>query len=157
MKHLAYLYSLNWHLVADAFATWRKTISTDRRTEWDCMVRWDRLYGPTSKTLQSQQQQQQASQAEGDDNAPIGSRKASRSTQSRYKDPPPASPSVSLQMMPPPAQSGPLKMTDLNRKQIRRGYMYEAIKRVIKKREAALNKCKPRHTSWTPIYLFHLY
>ncbi|KAG8949042.1 chromatin modification- protein VID21 [Tulasnella sp. 424] len=147
LKHFAFLYSLNWQLVADAFATWRKSISTDRRTDWDCMVRWDRMFGPMSKQLALQQQQQQQQQMELDDNTPIGSRKGSRNIASRYKDPPPPTPSSaggSVQMMPPPGQQqpnpGPLKLSDLNRKQIRRGFMHEAMKRTAKKRELALQK-----------------
>ncbi|KIO17854.1 hypothetical protein M407DRAFT_32473, partial [Tulasnella calospora MUT 4182] len=147
LKHFAFLYSLNWQLVADAFASWRKSISTDRRTDWDCMVRWDRMFGPMSKQLALQQQQQQQQQMELDDNTPIGSRKGSRNIASRYKDPPPPTPSSaggSVQMMPPPGQQqpnpGPLKLSDLNRKQIRRGFMHEAMKRTAKKRELALQK-----------------
>lgn len=146
LKHLCHLYSLNWHLIADDFNTWRKSVSTDRRTEWDCMVRWDRMLGPTAKSQQQQQQQQVQQQAEGaEDSAPIGSRRASRSTtqQSRYKEPPPAAtPSVNLQMPPPPTTTTTQgnKLTDLNRKQIRRGYLHEAIRRVMKKREASANK-----------------
>lgn len=147
LKHFAFLYSLNWQLVADAFGSWRKSISTDKRTDWDCMVRWDRMFGPMSKQLALQQQQQQQQQMELDDNTPIGSRKASRNISSRYKDPPPPTPSSaggSVQMMPPPGQQqpnpGPLKLSDLNRKQIRRGFMHEAMKRTAKKREVALQK-----------------
>ncbi|KAG8975293.1 chromatin modification- protein VID21, partial [Tulasnella sp. 427] len=162
LKHFAFLYSLNWQLVADAFATWRKSISTDRRTDWDCMVRWDRMFGPMSKQMALQQQQQQQQQMEVDDNTPIGSRKASRTAASRYKDPPPPTPSSaggSVQMMPPPGQQqpnpGPLKLSDLNRKQIRRGFMHEAMKRTAKKRELALQKATNNQTKSRNIVNIH--
>ena len=137
LKHLAFLYSLNWSVVADAFASWRKSISTDKRTEWDCMIRWDRMFGPASRQIAAQQEQRQnqMNNIEIDDNAPIGSRKAQRSTQSRYREPPPPTPSSPVALQAAPGQ--PLKMSDMSRKQIRRGYMYEAIKRVVKKRDIA--------------------
>lgn len=139
LKHLAYLYSLNWNVISDAFATWRKTISTDRRTEWDCMVRWDKMYGPSAKAQAAQQVVNQQHQMEIDDNTPIGSRKASRSVQSRYKEPPTPS-SSSVQMMPPPNAGVPPQSFSSNRKQLRRTCMHEAMKRVMKKREIALSK-----------------
>lgn len=157
MKHFAFLYSLNWQLVADAFGTWRKSISNDKRTDWDCMVRWDRMFGPMSKQLALQQQQQQQQQMELDDNTPIGSRKASRNAASRYKEPPPTPSSAggSVQMMPPPGQqqqnTGPIKLSDLNRKQIRRGFMHEAMKRTAKKRELAIQKGSLSEGNWLKI------
>ncbi|KAG8903420.1 chromatin modification- protein VID21 [Tulasnella sp. 403] len=142
LKHLAYIYSLNWSLIADAFGSWRKSAPTDKRSEWDCMIRWDRLYGPTAKQLQLQQQQQQQDAMAVDENQSIGARRGARSTQSRYRDPP-QTPSVALQMMPPPSQptgATPIKLSDLTKKQIRRGYMHEAIKRIAKKREVSMVK-----------------
>lgn len=41
LKGLADRYSGNWSLIADMFNSARVTISTDRRTAWDCLARWD--------------------------------------------------------------------------------------------------------------------
>lgn len=44
-------YSWNWNLVADLFNSARSTVSTDRRSAWDCYHRWDQKWGPASKTV----------------------------------------------------------------------------------------------------------
>jgi chromatin modification-related protein VID21 len=41
LKNLADRYSGNWSLIADIFNSSRVTISTDKRTAWDCFARWD--------------------------------------------------------------------------------------------------------------------
>ena len=41
LKGLVERYAGNWTLVADMFNSARVTISTDRRTAWDCLARWD--------------------------------------------------------------------------------------------------------------------
>lgn len=41
LKSLADRYPGNWSLIADVFNSARVTISTDRRTAWDCLARWD--------------------------------------------------------------------------------------------------------------------
>jgi chromatin modification-related protein VID21 len=42
-------YAWNWRLIADLFNSARGTISTDKRSAWDCYHRWDQKWGPTSK------------------------------------------------------------------------------------------------------------
>lgn len=42
-------YAWNWRLIADLFNSARGTISTDKRSGWDCYHRWDQKWGPTSK------------------------------------------------------------------------------------------------------------
>lgn len=147
LKHLAYLYSLNWNVIADAFATWRKTIATDRRSEFDCMERWHRLYGAASKGNNQDQQSPQvdpsviafsAAESEGPSG---GLRRGARNAQSRYKEPPPPTPQTpSVQMMPPPGQVPQMRFDSLTRKQIRRGCLIEAIRRMTKKRDATGSK-----------------
>jgi chromatin modification-related protein VID21 len=141
LKHLAYLYSLNWKLVSDAFATWRIGINTDKRTEWDCFERWNRLWGPSgiaSRQLQQAQLQQQLAEqqaqneAQSGDADSIGQRRQARSTQSVFKKPPP--PPLQLQLPP----SNPMNMS--TKKQIRRTFLFEAIKKSAKKRDATLMK-----------------
>ncbi|KAG8879824.1 chromatin modification- protein VID21 [Tulasnella sp. 331] len=146
LKHLAYLYSLNWNVIADAFATWRKTIVTDRRSEFDCMERWHRLYGSSSKNNQDQQSPQvdpsviAFSTAESD--GPSGGlRRGARNAQNRYKEPPPLTlQTPSVQMMPPPGQVPQMRFDSLTKKQIRRGCLIEAIRRMPKKRDATGSK-----------------
>ncbi|KAF8583656.1 hypothetical protein K439DRAFT_1201628 [Ramaria rubella] len=41
LKHFADRYPSNWALIADMFNSSRVTISTDKRTAWDCLARWD--------------------------------------------------------------------------------------------------------------------
>ncbi|KAI0372852.1 hypothetical protein BV20DRAFT_990169 [Pilatotrama ljubarskyi] len=40
LKQMVEKYPSNWHLVAEAFNSSRVTISTDRRTPYDCLERW---------------------------------------------------------------------------------------------------------------------
>ncbi|KAG8980755.1 chromatin modification- protein VID21 [Tulasnella sp. JGI-2019a] len=148
LKHLAYLYSLNWNIIADAFATWRKTIATDRRSEFDCMERWHRLYGSASKGNNMDQQSPQVdpsliafSAAESEGGPSGGLRRGVRNAQNRYKEPSaPMSQTPSVQMMPPPGQVPQMRFDSLTKKQIRRGCLIEAIRRMTKKRDVTGSK-----------------
>jgi chromatin modification-related protein VID21 len=41
LKRIVERYPNNWALIADVFNSSRVTISTDKRTSWDCLARWD--------------------------------------------------------------------------------------------------------------------
>lgn len=41
LKQIVERYPGNWTLIADVFNSSRVTISTDKRTAWDCLARWD--------------------------------------------------------------------------------------------------------------------
>ena len=40
LKQAVEKYPYNWHLIADFFNSMRVTISTDKRTAWECLERW---------------------------------------------------------------------------------------------------------------------
>jgi chromatin modification-related protein VID21 len=47
LKRLMGDYGRNWRLIADLFNSARNTISTDKRSAWDCYHRWDQKWGPS--------------------------------------------------------------------------------------------------------------
>lgn len=45
LKKLVDKYPNNWALICDSFNSSRVTVSTDKRTLWDCLERWDFRWG----------------------------------------------------------------------------------------------------------------
>ncbi|OAX43813.1 hypothetical protein K503DRAFT_861974 [Rhizopogon vinicolor AM-OR11-026] len=122
LKTLIDRYPNNWNLVADSFNSSRVTISTDRRTPWECFERWSSRFGSG--------------------HADVSSPANVECT------PPPASTSAQGQMTTRGVkrlasmtvaqnQSTGAGQTSDTKKRRRHTFMYETMRKAAKKREAA--------------------
>ena len=126
LKHLVDKYPNNWLLVADSFNSSRVAISFDKRAPWECFERWNAKFGGNRFG---------PSHAETSSSAIVD------------KSPPPISSSSQVQMttrgvkrlanlsVSQSASLGGLSSDTLKRR--RHTLMYETIRKVAKKREAA--------------------
>ncbi|KAG2061308.1 hypothetical protein BDR06DRAFT_986313 [Suillus hirtellus] len=118
-------YPNNWLLVADSFNSSRVTISTDKRTPWECFERWSSRFGSGHRV-------------HPDVNSPVNTERT----------PPPASSSAQGQMTTRGVkrlasmsvtqnQSPGAGLTSDTKKRRRHTFMYETMRKAAKKREAA--------------------
>ncbi|KAG1760047.1 hypothetical protein EDD22DRAFT_848778 [Suillus occidentalis] len=125
LKILAERYPNNWLLVADSFNSSRVTISTDKRTPWECFERWSSRFGNGHRL-------------HPDVNSPVNTERT----------PPPASTSAQGQMTTRGVkrlasmsvtqnQSPGAGLTSDTKKRRRHTFMYETMRKAAKKREAA--------------------
>lgn len=125
LKTIVERYPNNWLLVADSFNSSRITISTDKRTPWECFERWSSRFG-SGHRLHS------------DVNSPVNAERT----------PPPASTSAQGQMTTRGVkrlasmsvtqnQSSGAGLTSDTKKRRRHTFMYETMRKAAKKREAA--------------------
>ena len=49
LKQAVEKYPYNWHLIADSFNSSRVTISTDKRSFWECMERWKEKFSAAAR------------------------------------------------------------------------------------------------------------
>lgn len=49
LKQAVERYPYNWHLIADAFNSLRVTISTDKRSPWECLERWKEKFSAAAR------------------------------------------------------------------------------------------------------------
>ncbi|KAG1730571.1 hypothetical protein EDB19DRAFT_1929409 [Suillus lakei] len=125
LKSLVDRYPNNWLLVADSFNSSRVTISTDKRTPWECFERWSSRFGSGHRF-------------HPDVNSPVNAERT----------PPPASTSAQGQMTTRGVkrlasmsvtqnQSPGAGLTSDTKKRRRHTFMYETMRKAAKKREAA--------------------
>lgn len=125
LKILVERYPNNWLLVADSFNSSRVTISTDKRTPWECFERWSSRFGNGHRL-------------HPDVNSPVNTERT----------PPPASTSAQGQMTTRGVkrlasmsvtqnQSPGAGLTSDTKKRRRHTFMYETMRKAAKKREAA--------------------
>lgn len=125
LKTLVERYPNNWLLVADSFNSSRNTISTDKRTPWECFERWSSRFGSGHRL-------------HPDVNSPVNAERT----------PPPASTSAQGQMTTRGVkrlasmsvtqnQSPGAGLTSDTKKRRRHTFMYETMRKAAKKREAA--------------------
>lgn len=125
LKTLVERYPNNWLLVADSFNSSRVTISTDKRTPWECFERWSSRFGSGHRL-------------HPDVNSPVNPERT----------PPPASTSAQGQMTTRGVkrlasmsvtqnQSPGAGLTSDTKKRRRHTFMYETMRKAAKKREAA--------------------
>lgn len=125
LRTLVERYPNNWLLVADSFNSSRVTISTDKRTPWECFERWSSRFGSGHRL-------------HPDINSPVNAERT----------PPPASTSAQGQMTTRGVkrlasmsvtqnQSPGASLTSDAKKRRRHTFMYETMRKAAKKREAA--------------------
>ncbi|KAG2158054.1 uncharacterized protein EDB93DRAFT_742537 [Suillus bovinus] len=125
LKTLVERYPNNWLLVADSYNSSRVTISTDKRTPWECFERWSSRFGSGHRV-------------HPDVNSPVNTERT----------PPPASTSAQGQMTTRGVkrlasmsvtqnQSPGAGLTSDTKKRRRHTFMYETMRKATKKREAA--------------------
>ncbi|PIL24170.1 transcription factor [Ganoderma sinense ZZ0214-1] len=121
LKQAVEKYPYNWHLIADSFNSSRVTISTDKRSVWECMERWKEKFSAAAR----------ADAAE--DNAPSApvSASASHMTTRGLK----RSANQSVAMSGNGAAGGANQGEP--RKRRRHAAMHDTIKRTAKRREQA--------------------
>lgn len=125
LKTVVERYPNNWLLAADSFNSSRVTISTDKRTPWECFERWSSRFGSGHRL-------------HPDVNSPVNAERT----------PPPASTSAQGQMTTRGVkrlanmsvtqnQSPGAGLTSDAKKRRRHTFMYETMRKAAKKREAA--------------------
>ncbi|KAG1819471.1 uncharacterized protein BJ212DRAFT_1445930 [Suillus subaureus] len=114
LKTLVERYPNNWLLVADSFNSSRVTISTDKRTPWECFERWSSRLGSGHRL-------------HPDVNSPVNTERT----------PPPASTSAQGQMTTRGVKRLATGLTSDAKKRRRHTFMYETMRKAAKKREAA--------------------
>lgn len=116
-------YPYNWHLIADSFNSSRVTISTDKRSFWECLERWKEKFSAAARGDAAE------------DNAPSASSasvSASHMTTRGLK----RSANQSVTMSGNGATGGANQGEP--RKRRRHAAMHDTIKRTAKRREQAL-------------------
>ncbi|KAI0362340.1 hypothetical protein OH77DRAFT_1416587 [Trametes cingulata] len=120
LKQMVERYPSNWHLVAEAFNSSRVTISTDRRTPYDCLERWREK---TEPRLPAEEE-----------NRPSTPTAASVHMTTRgYKRT--ASQSVAA---PSGSSSSGANQSNEPKKRVRHNLMHETLRKAAKRREAVL-------------------
>ncbi|KAI0748317.1 hypothetical protein C8Q80DRAFT_731689 [Daedaleopsis nitida] len=127
LKQAVERYPYNWSLIAEAFNSSRVTISTDRRTGWECLERWREKFSAQARVDASE------------DNSPAAastSASASHMTTRGLK----RSANQALS-----ASSGSSNANSNEpRKRRRHTAMYEQLRKAAKKREAVQRNAGPR-------------
>ncbi|KAG0706394.1 hypothetical protein DFH29DRAFT_171526 [Suillus ampliporus] len=136
LKTLADRYPNNWLLVADSFNSSRVTISTDKRTHWECFEHWSSRFGSGNRF-------------HSDVSSPVNAERT----------PPPASTSAQGQM----TTRGVKRLANMSvtqnqspggglssdtKKRRRHTFMYETMRKAAKKREAAQKASSELHSSF---------
>ncbi|KZT11305.1 uncharacterized protein LAESUDRAFT_671115 [Laetiporus sulphureus 93-53] len=118
LKQLAERYPNNWRLIADAFKSSRVTIKTDERSPIDCYERWNVRWG--------------GGRAPEEDHQPQVVATPTQMTTRGHKRSANANVALANATVPPPPILPPVP-----KKQRRHTLMFEAIRKAMKKKEAA--------------------
>ncbi|OCH86567.1 hypothetical protein OBBRIDRAFT_890404 [Obba rivulosa] len=125
LKQIVERYPHNWLLVADIFNSARVTISTDRRTAWDCYDRWISRWGGGRPSGSE-------THAFADEDARVVPPTPTQMTTRGHKR------SASISVAAGSASStGPIPLNPEPRKRRRHNLMHDAIRKAIKKKEIA--------------------
>lgn len=138
LKRLVDRYPNNWSLVADVFNSARVTISTDKRTAWDCLARWDMRWNEGRIIMPA--------------NAPVtpgpvaeGSIAESAGFLASFPATPVCGQSISSMITMRRRSVGQLNLSSAgqqaeSRKRRRHNHMHEAMRKSAKKRETSLKQ-----------------
>jgi chromatin modification-related protein VID21 len=128
LKSLADKYPNNWLLITDSFNSSRVTISTDKRTPWDCRERWSVRWGPGSLLATRDGQAGPSSSPVEGATSPVTPTVGQMTTRGVKRL---ASASIAANNASSNASGSD------SRKRRRHNIMYDAIRKAAKKREAA--------------------
>lgn len=127
LKNLAERYPNNWLLISDSFNSSRVTISTDKRTPWDCRERWSVRWGPGSLLAPQGGQAGPSSTSVEGPTSPVTPTVGQMTTRGVKRL---ASASIAAHVVSSNASGSE------SRKRRRHNVMYDTFRRVAKKRDA---------------------
>ena len=129
LRHAVERYPFNWSLIADMFNSSRVTISTDKRTPWECLERWKEKFSAQAR----------ADAAEENSPAAASSSSASHMTTRKRT----ASQAIA-------SGNGSANSTTPNEPRKRRRHlaMYDIVRRTAKKREAVQKSNGTYFVTW---------